>query len=91
VLEALKDGVVAIYPKISRPACFFILSSATMSFQPENDDLAEKHAKNEPATLGEGHFSSDPENMVVGANENVLHQDLKGRHMQMIAMQVSAH
>jgi amino acid permease len=61
-----------------------------MSFQPENGDLAEKHAKNEPATLGEEYFSSDPENMV-GANENVLRQDLKGRHMQMIAMQVSAH
>jgi amino acid transporter len=56
-----------------------------MSLQPENGDLAEKHAKNEPATLGEGYFNSDPENMV-GANENVLHQDLKGRHMQMIAI-----
>lgn len=61
-----------------------------MSLQPENGDLAEKHAKNEPATLEEGHFGSDPENMV-GPTENVLHQDLKGRHMQMIAMQVSAH
>jgi len=62
-----------------------------MSFQPENGDLAEKHGKNEPATLGEGHFSSDPENMA-GPNYtvNMLHQDLKGRHMQMIAMQVSA-
>jgi amino acid transporter len=58
-----------------------------MSLQPknENGDLAEKHAQNEPATLGEGYFNSDPENMV-GANENVLHQDLKGRHMQMIAI-----
>ena len=61
-----------------------------MSLQPENDDFAEKHAKNEPPTLGEGGFSSDPENLV-GANQNLLHQDLKGRHMQMIAMQVSAH
>ena len=56
-----------------------------MSFQPENGDFAEKHAKNEPPTLEEGHFGSDPENMV-GASGNVLHQDLKGRHMQMIAM-----
>jgi amino acid transporter len=56
-----------------------------MSLQPENGDFAEKHEKNEA-----GNFSSDPENMVA-ASENVLHQDLKGRHMQMIAMQVSTH
>jgi amino acid permease len=89
VLEALKDGVAAIYPKISRPACFFILSSAIMSLKPENGDLAEKHANAVPGyePTRDGHFSSDPENMVV-ANENMLHQDLKGRHMQMIAMQV---
>lgn len=30
----------------------------------------------------------DPESMVVTSTENRLHQDLKGRHMQMIAMQV---
>jgi amino acid transporter len=60
-----------------------------MSLQPGNGGLAEKHAKDEPALLGDGHFSSDPE-MMVGANENMLHQDLKGRHMQMIAMQVPA-
>ena len=62
-----------------------------MSFKPENGDFAEKHAKDEQATHGGGHFTSDdPENMV-GASSNVLHQDLKGRHMQMIAMQVSGH
>jgi yeast amino acid transporter len=57
-----------------------------------NHDVgAEKHANAVPdyetATLEEhtrdGQFSSDPENM-----ENKLHKDLKGRHMQMIAMQV---
>ncbi len=98
MLEALKggDAVVAIYPKTLTAclpacllACFFILSSATMSLQPENGDLAEKHAKNEPPTLGEGPFGSDPEDLN-GGKVNLLHQDLKGRHMQMIAMQVSA-
>jgi amino acid transporter len=61
-----------------------------MSLQPENGDLAEKHAKDESATPGEGYSNRDPENMVE-VNVNPLHQDLKGRHMQMIAMQVSAH
>ena len=60
-----------------------------MSLKPENNDLAEKHAD---AALGyeptsDERSSSDPENLVV-ANENMLHRDLKGRHMQMIAMQV---
>jgi len=66
-----------------------------MSLRPENGDLAEKHVSAapayEPATLGEnkhdGDFSGDPENMVE-VGENRLHKDLKGRHMQMIAMQV---
>jgi len=35
----------------------------------------------------DGDFSGDPENMVE-VGENRLHKDLKGRHMQMIAMQV---
>lgn len=89
MLEALKDGVEAVCPKITRPACFFILPSATMSLKPENEDLAEKHALDAPGyePTRDGHSSSDPENLVV-ARENVLHQDLKGRHMQMIAMQV---
>jgi yeast amino acid transporter len=59
-----------------------------MSFKPESGDLAEKHAGAVPGydPARDGHSSSDLENMVV-ANENMLHQDLKGRHMQMIAMQ----
>lgn len=66
-----------------------------MSLKPEDGELAEKHANAAPtyesATLGEhtrdGHFNSDPENLVE-ANENKLQKGLKGRHMQMIAMQV---
>lgn len=60
-----------------------------MSFKPENGDLAEKHANAAPGyePTGDGHITSDPEDMVV-ISENRLHQDLKGRHMQMIAMQV---
>ena len=60
-----------------------------MSSKPENGDLAEKHANAAPGyePTRDGNSSSDPENMVV-ASENLLHQDLKGRHMQMIAMQV---
>ena len=94
VLEALKGGVVAIYPKLSRPACFFILSFvlsfATMSLKLENDAAAEKHGNAAPGyePKGDGNFSSDPENLVVANSENMLHQDLKGRHMQMIAMRV---
>lgn len=56
-----------------------------MSFKPENGDLAEKHAH---AGLGsEPSRDGDPEN-ATGVTENILHQDLRGRHMQMIAMQV---
>jgi amino acid transporter len=59
-----------------------------MSVQPENsDDLAEKHAAPVYDSARDGNFSSDPENLVV-THENKLHQDLKGRHMQMIAMRV---
>ncbi len=64
-----------------------------MSLNPEHDGFAEKHANNtappyEPGTLGEhkpSYYDNDP---VVAATTNKLHQDLKGRHMQMIAMQV---
>jgi hypothetical protein len=67
-------------------SCFFLLSSATMSLKhEENGDYSEKHAAGAPAYEPDG--SSDPEVQAVAAG-NLLHQDLKGRHMQMIAMQV---
>lgn len=57
-----------------------------MSLKHENGDpLAEKQVA--PGYERTGDVSSDPENLVV-AGPNRLHQDLKGRHMQMIAMQV---
>jgi len=62
-----------------------------MSFKPGNGDLSEKHAAAAPGyepALESRSSGSDPENLVVGPSGNVLHQDLKGRHMQMIAMQV---
>jgi amino acid transporter len=68
-----------------------------MSLQHESANLDEKHANAapayEPATLGEHTrgrpLSSDPEDAaIVVADQNQLHRDLKGRHMQMIAMQV---
>lgn len=55
-----------------------------MSFEPKNGDLAEKHGALGTSPTREGHFDSDPETGAVTGN--VLHQDLKGRHMQMIAM-----
>lgn len=66
-----------------------------MSLQAETDLLGEKHgngiAKPEPAGFGEHargrQFSVDPEDRaIVAADQNALHRDLKGRHMQMIAM-----
>jgi len=62
-----------------------------MSLKPENgDSLGEKHAHAAPGYdhTRDGDFSSDPENMVATSQGNALHQDLQGRHMQMIAMQV---
>ena len=61
-----------------------------MSLKNDKGDVAEKQADAAPPVYeptSEGHFGSDPENNVV-PKENLLHQDLKGRHMQMIAMQV---
>lgn len=57
-----------------------------MDQKSENGGLAEKH-NGAPgySPTGEGPFSSDPESMVV-VSEKRLHQDLKGRHMQMIAI-----
>ena len=69
-----------------------------MSLKPENGDFAaEKHANAAPAyeqgALGgeharDGHFGGDAENMTEAKEARKLHQDLRGRHMQMIAMQV---
>jgi amino acid permease len=65
-----------------------------MSLRHENPDLAEKHDIDAPSYAPatgdlkhDGHFDSDPENLAQ-PEANKLHQDLKGRHMQMIAMQV---
>jgi amino acid permease len=53
-----------------------------MSYEPKHDGLAEKHATDAP-----GYEGSDPENNGIQvAKVNALHKDLKGRHMQMIAM-----
>ena len=69
-----------------------------MSLKHENGDFAaEKHGNvglgSEPSpTLHDAGFDNGLESQV-GTTQNVLRQDLKGRHMQMIAMQVqhSAH
>lgn len=58
-----------------------------MSLKHDHGDLAEKHAG---AGLG-SESSRDPNfdnglESQPGTTENVLRQDLKGRHMQMIAM-----
>lgn len=63
-----------------------------MSLKPEHGDYAEKPVTAAPGYDGSSpgehsrdkEFNSDPEN--VGQVQNKLHQDLKGRHMQMIAM-----
>ena len=53
-----------------------------MNTKDENGELGEKRAN-------DGSPYADPENgktVPVATGQNVLHQDLKGRHMQMIAM-----
>jgi len=66
-----------------------------MSLKNETNALGEKDVNEvpayQPATLGEHargrQFSVDPEDRaMVAADQNMLHRDLKGRHMQMIAM-----
>ena len=68
-----------------------------MSLPHDTADLGEKTAHSAPAydaphhTLGEHakgrQFSVDPEDTaLVQSDQNALHRDLKGRHMQMIAM-----
>jgi amino acid transporter len=57
-----------------------------MSLKPDHDDLAEKHIStglgSESSPTHDGHFDSESQ---AGA-QNILRQDLKGRHMQMIAI-----
>jgi hypothetical protein len=93
ILRSHTFGATALY------LLFSILSSIKMSLQNGNNTLPEKHAGethvgtatgHDPATSGgyapKEHFSgSDPENLAP-IETNALHQDLKGRHMQMIAM-----
>lgn len=62
-----------------------------MSLKHDSNSLGEKDGHNVPkyesGVLGQP--TRDPEDhSVVIAGENVLHRDLKGRHMQMIAMWV---
>lgn len=57
----------------------------------ELHDNFEKHVPVEPAPLGAHvrgrQFSLDAEDQtIIAADQNKLHKDLKGRHMQMIAM-----
>jgi amino acid permease len=56
-----------------------------MSLKPEHDDLAEKHVPAAPA-YETGHMHSDDPDDLGVVKTNALKQDLKGRHMQMIAM-----
>ena len=59
-----------------------------MNVKNETNALGEKHANDVPAfEPGGRQFSGDPEDRaMVTTGLNVLHRDLKGRHMQMIAM-----
>lgn len=69
-----------------------------MSLRRESAEIGEKHhngppAYMEPRSLGEHakgrQLSVDPEDVaMVAADQNQLKRELKGRHMQMIAMQV---
>jgi amino acid transporter len=60
-----------------------------MSLKPDNGDYAEKHAHaglgSDPSLPHDGRYDNGLESQA-GTTQNSLHQDLKGRHMQMIAM-----
>jgi hypothetical protein len=85
-----------VHLRDTRPSIVIVLSSATMSLPHEttNPAFAEKEsaAPYEATTpdehKGVHHSDVDPENPPLPAEQNALHRDLKGRHMQMIAMQV---
>ena len=58
-----------------------------MNHHAESDLYDEKHANDIAKRAPNGKFGGDPENhAVVVADQNALHRELKGRHMQMIAM-----
>lgn len=67
-----------------------------MSLQHETNAIGEKKLEGDapalqPGTLGDHargrQFSVDPEDQaMVHTDQNMLHRELKGRHMQMIAM-----
>jgi amino acid transporter len=59
-----------------------------MSFKPENGAFAEKPVDAATPVYDPAAAGRDPENLSVEVTVNKLHQNLKGRHMQMIAMQV---
>lgn len=69
-----------------------------MSLRRESADLTEKQAIATPPTYKPASISEhvrgrqfsldDTDQAIVAADVNALHRDLKGRHMQMIAMQV---
>ena len=57
-----------------------------MNYNNENDAHGEKYV-NDGSPHKSGSFSPDPEDQgQVVTGQNHLHRDLKGRHMQMIAM-----
>ena len=60
-----------------------------MNANNETDALGEKHVNDTEKHVSNGSPYVDPETGESGAaSHNILHRDLKGRHMQMIAMWV---
>lgn len=56
------------------------LSVAKMNSKDETGELGEKNVNDGSP------FAIDPETNTLATGQSVLHRDLKGRHMQMIAM-----